>query len=397
MCKADTQSPILIAHGTSQDQGSSKELTTKVLVAARAEGRQCLDIGGPGSVESALKLTSARPSQSMHDIDLPTDIFAMYAGGAILGTGFSENVEEIVERVLGLGKQGCIRLQMVGFSRGAVSLCEAAARLGELREKYPKLKIPDIVLSAYDPVPGPVFVPKSIKIPKSVVSSFNLLCSKHEGRPGFDQLGLAYDGADFQGDVVVGVHGDIGGSTGSALSRLITSRQLADLGLGGPNHLSLIDRNFEALDSILFSEEYTDKIKFRTRTFESDGTGSTWQPHDRADLELPMNGILGDLRGNPLGRLLIGQVPVDLDEGHLPELTRAFARLTEPQAERFQWMMEERARAPKTLMWNPRQLRTPERRIVMPPPRRVVLPRMPAPNLAIVRIAASAATKGRIK
>jgi len=401
MCKADTQSPILIAHGTSQDQGSAKELTTKVVVAARAEGRQCVDIGGPGSVESALKLTSANRSHAIDDIDLPTDLLAMYAGGAVLGTGFGENVEEIVEQVLGLGKKGCTSLQLIGFSRGAVSLCEATARLGELREKWPTLKIPDIVLSAYDPVHGPVSVPKSIRIPKSVVSRFNLWCSKHEGRPGFDQLQLAYDGADFQGDVVVGVHGDIGGSTGSPVSRMIASRQLGYLGLGGPNRLSLVDRNLEALDSILFSQDYTDKIKLRTRTFPSDDTGGAWQPHDRGDMELPMNGILDDLRGNPLGDLLISEVPVELDEAALPELTQAFARLSKRQKESFQGHIEERARGPKILMWNPRQVRTPERRIVMPPPRRVVMPQIPPRSAAIVHRAASASlsvvTKGRIK
>jgi hypothetical protein len=372
MCRADIESTILIAHGTSQDQGSPDELTTRVRTAALAASREVFDIGGPGSVESAFKLTSQSQDSSL-DIDLPTDVLAAYAAGAILGTGFRENVDEIVELILKLGKKGRKKVHCLGFSRGAVEICLAAEELGKIRERLPRVALPAITLSALDPVPGPFFIPKLVKVPKSVVPEMNLIYSKHEGRPGFDQLQIAYDGPSLNADIAIGIHGDVGGSTGSSLGCLILDRQLAALGLGGPDRLTLSNRRKLAMDCILNRQDYTDRPKFRVRTFP-DQDGGDWSPCDRGDLELPMNGIILHLRGSPLPTVLLDPVTPKISEKTLPWFRSALSELKEEDSERFAEYLHLRTEKQHVLIKTPRPTRTVENMIIVPPPQRVILP-----------------------
>jgi len=375
--QVDTESTILIAHGSGQDQSSLNELTTRVLAAARAAGRPAYDFGGPGSVESAIKLTSRGGVSSIYDHDVPLDVLGTYATGAIGGTGFREVVEEIVARIVDLGKEGCPKVHAVGFSRGAVAMLVGAQRLGELREKFPGLRIPRLTVSAFDPVPGPFGVPKKIKVPKSVVSGLKLVVSKHEGRPGFDQLQISYDGPDFWGDVAIGSHGDIGGSTQSPLARLVLSGELGRLGLPGPHRLTLEERDSLEMDCLLSSSSYTDRPKFVVRTFL--GPEGAWIPSDRGDLELPTSEFRHRLWRRPLGRLLLDPFPGEINEGSAVLLQSEFFNLGPARAERYLELINRRSEESMTLIENPPPFQNGSNDIIVPPPRRVQVPPLGRP------------------
>ena len=216
---------FIVVHGTSQDSTSATETTVQLAKAARAAGHHVVEIGGPGSTERAilraLKLNPelAEPSR-IEDIGIPLDHVWQLAAGTATGAGLDDIVDDIKAAAMKMVKAGVTSINLVGFSRGAVSLALALQRIGEEMGPAVRLAVP-VNVCLMDPVPGPYLVPKQVKIP-SFVDRLLLLVSKHEGRPGFRHLDLVVSPeVQFKGDLVMGVHGDIGGSTQSAMTALI--------------------------------------------------------------------------------------------------------------------------------------------------------------------------------
>lgn len=225
---------FIVVHGTSQDIMSTTETTVQLAKAAQAAGHQVVQIGGPGSTERAILRGLERdPSTAeysrIEDIGFPLDYGWDVLAGTATGAGMDGIVNEIRAAALKMLKSGVTSINLVGFSRGAVSLALALQRIGEEMGTV-QLPVP-IKVCLMDPVPGPYLVPKTIKIP-SFVDSMLLLISKHEGRPGFRHLDLIVSPeVKFRADLVMGVHGDIGGSTQSAMTTLIKDEVSQFVGL----------------------------------------------------------------------------------------------------------------------------------------------------------------------
>ncbi|WP_353499240.1 hypothetical protein [Vibrio sp. CB1-14] len=138
---------------------------------------------------------------------------------AITGYGLRYMVDEIKEYVLKEVPRPVAELlgiKICGFSRGAVAIAQA---LQELELEHPGLNI-DFTVVLLDPVPGP-FLNKSYQTPK-FVKHLHLYKSRDEGRAGFGAADIYLNSMTrFEGYIVNGVHGDIGGSTQSNTSKLI--------------------------------------------------------------------------------------------------------------------------------------------------------------------------------
>ncbi|RMO77624.1 hypothetical protein [Pseudomonas syringae group genomosp. 3] len=216
----------IIYHGTSQDWSSDKENTVALARALRAAGKMVIDIGGPGSSERAIK-TSIRDDYYLrnkipHPIDeisFPTDIGINILSGIIRGKGIYDSVSEGVEAFEELLANGFCTIKIIGFSRGAV----AAAMLLTQLEKTKRISSTPIYVDValLDPVPGPFTVPTSLTIPGWVRKVY-VQFSEHESRLGFQALDVSFasDKTKVIIDTSIGVHGDIGGSTQSSVSKL---------------------------------------------------------------------------------------------------------------------------------------------------------------------------------
>lgn len=227
---------IIVVHGTSQDSMSHNENTVKLARAARALGYFVIDIGGPASTERTLKnLLAMDTMNSSSTVDDALGWTALYGidmmRGIVLGHGVDEIVRDVKDAILACFRLNASSIDIVGFSRGAVAVALGVERIG--RELGPNLISPiPINITLLDPVPGPLRIQQSVELP-SFVNSVHHLVSKHEGRPGFHHLGLKIPkSVSYRGDLVMGVHGDIGGSTGSGVSRMALSRVAQSVGVG---------------------------------------------------------------------------------------------------------------------------------------------------------------------
>lgn len=236
----DKKTGLIVFHGTSQDKMSRAENTVKLFDIAKDAGWRVEELGGPGSTERAMKtVLQADPSAAgytrIEDIGLPLDYAWGLGAGVATGSGVEDNIREARELLRKLKMEGASNIRMVGFSRGADTI---ANLLNQLEAERFDLGLP-LSVTLLDPVPGPLRR-KHRKLP-AFVDEVQLFTSQHEGRPGFAPLDISVDaGTRLDAQVVVGVHGDIGGSTGSGVADLILDDVLRKHRL--PRRLTATDR-----------------------------------------------------------------------------------------------------------------------------------------------------------
>jgi hypothetical protein len=236
----DKKTGLIVFHGTSQDKMSRAENTVKLFDIAKDAGWRVEELGGPGSTERAMKtVLQADPSAAgytrIEDIGLPLDYAWGLGAGVATGSGVEDNIREARELLRKLKMEGASNIRMVGFSRGADTI---ANLLNQLEAERFDLGLP-LSVTLLDPVPGPLRR-KHRKLP-AFVDEVQLFASQHEGRPGFAPLDISVDaGTRLDAQVVVGVHGDIGGSTGSGVADLVLDDVLRKHKL--PQRLTAMDR-----------------------------------------------------------------------------------------------------------------------------------------------------------
>lgn len=347
-------------HGTSQDQTSSNETTVRLAKQARADGHQVIEFGGPGSTERSI-LRTDRGDEIPHvdEIGIPLDYAADVLTGTAVGSGLDDVVEDVIAKIQAINEP-LTEIVVVGFSRGAVASATLMERLEKvLAEKGLTIR-PRVRLFLLDPVPGPALVARSVHLP-AFVDELYLRIAKHEGRSGFGQLDLFLaDTTKLDGDMVIGVHGDIGGSTQSPLAEF--------------HYLDLCDRlelkpaktSFdllgEGMEMTLKPARYSDTKKIITRTFPG-ADGQDWNPSERGDIETPSAGIFETICNSFLS-VLFDPNPL-ADDAKFQDFEkglRAFPRLRAP-AEHF---AQRRAQRDLTLMVNQRPIRSQVGRIVFP-------------------------------
>lgn len=223
----------LIIHGTSQDIMSTNETTVRLARHLAESGNKVIEIGGPGSVESAMRLAQVGREEytPIHEMDPGLDYGLGLVSGAAFGTGIEEIVEQGVAALKLLIEQGATSIKIIGFSRGAV----ASAMICDRLKNDAAMRRVAVTIALLDPVPGPFFVPKTLVIP-GWVREVVLLTSRNEGRPGFNHLNVELGGRDtvLLGDTFFGVHGDIGGSTLSPVNTLAMDALVKKLRLPYP-------------------------------------------------------------------------------------------------------------------------------------------------------------------
>lgn len=250
---------IIVVHGTSQDITSTNEVTTQIAKAARSAGYFVVDIGGPGSTERSIKRCLKwnpllEEATSLHEIEFPLDYAWNVVSGTATGSGIDDIIKDIQDAVELMLKQGVTSIDLVGFSRGAVALALALERVQKETKVEIRLPIP-LGVCLLDPVPGPYFVPKRVEIPP-FVDRLMLLTSKHEGRPGFTHLDISVSSkVKFTGDLLMGVHGDIGGSTQSDMTLLVRDQVAKFVGLPALQ-LSMEERLLRTLKIIADPSKY---------------------------------------------------------------------------------------------------------------------------------------------
>ncbi|QFT22257.1 hypothetical protein FIV02_11815 [Pseudomonas sp. THAF187a] len=216
----------LIIHGTSQDSASKKETTVQLEDHLRQSGEIVFGIGGPGSSEQAIKLTDKHNIYALesytpiHEMGLPLDYAMKLASGVTHGSGMSDIVEEAVDAINQMVSLGVTTIRIISFSRGAVAATMTLNELDRLGHRI--LHTVKFEVTLLDPVPGPILVPKTLKIPRWVNKVF-LQVSEHESRFGFRHLNLIRESSSTQllADLSIGVHGHVGGSQEGPLPRLI--------------------------------------------------------------------------------------------------------------------------------------------------------------------------------
>jgi hypothetical protein len=236
----DKKTGLIVFHGTSQDKMSRSENTVKLFDIAKDAGWRVEELGGPGSTERAMKtVLQADPGAGdytrIEDIGLPLDYAWGLGAGVATGSGVEDNILEAREMLRKLKMEGASSIRMVGFSRGADTI---ANLLNQLEAERYDLGLP-LSVTLLDPVPGPLRR-KHRKLP-AFVDEVQLFTSQHEGRPGFAPLDISVEARTrLDAQVVVGVHGDIGGSTGSGVADLILDDVLRKHKL--PRRLTATDR-----------------------------------------------------------------------------------------------------------------------------------------------------------
>lgn len=214
---------IIVMHGTSQDIMSLDENTTQFVKKALHKGYEVVDIGGPGSNERIIntQINNQGPGiytmgNHLEDVgSLGLEMLSANIGGVARGTGVEENIEEAIEAFLAYKKLGYDSIDFVGFSRGAYTIPLVLDQLDQLN----LVEGIDVSAALLDPVPGPLRK-KLHKIPPWV-KNLLLLYAQHEGRPGFTQAQyIVSPTTKVNSQVLVGVHGDVGGSTRSPVAKL---------------------------------------------------------------------------------------------------------------------------------------------------------------------------------
>lgn len=282
---------MIVAHGTSQDITCPKEATVKIAKAARSKGYQVKEIGGPGSTESAIFVTtptpkSAAPIDEGGDLMLP-HLVALLAG-VVMGAGIDAIKENIQDAFKAMLEQRVTSIDFVGFSRGAVAIAHV---LEDFNTIFLGTGI-KINVCLLDPVPGPILVKQNAKIPWFVHRCM-LLTSKHEGRPGFGPLGLEVcEGVKFTGRLMVGVHGDIGGSTDSDITKLVLDDIAKFLGWHDAFRLRPEDRQSLIVECAING---TGLDKSFLQCISGRGVGLSEHEHASGLLELPFTGAEEEL------------------------------------------------------------------------------------------------------
>lgn len=305
---ASNSSSTLTFAGTSQDLSSEHELITKIYNVGKQNQLDLQFIDGPGSVGRSLQYN--QPS-SIEDMGPGLDYGYNLVSGVVSGNGFSEGVAEGVDAMMSrISSSGPIYL--VGFSRGAVTIMQV---LKEVAKHVSIHELPEIHIKLLDPVSGPFVIPGSFVIP-NIVTSASLYVSKHEGRLGFAQTGISFEGpVNFTSEMCIGVHGDIGGSCQSAISDLILSDTLHGYRLSGDGCLTEGQYLQKYIHAFLSCKSYSDKLKMTTREFNG------WNPSARADLEMPLS---SDYQG--LHRSVVFKVLTGLPETRLDDRTKELLR-----------------------------------------------------------------------
>lgn len=403
MCGDVQENDLMIFHGTSQDGAKEKENTVKVAKQARAVGRRVIELGGPGSAEVAAKHNHV-PDQLIHEMHPGLDYLKSLMAGLALGEGVGRIAEEAVDALrpkIEAGQQ----VDLIGFSRGAVIATLVMAKLGMIyadpRKSSP---LPCIRLTLLDPVPGPVLIPQFVILAGSLIKNIDITYSKHEGRFGFDQLGLEFHGDPSRvvGNMSVGRHGDVGGSTESDLARVNLRSVLKKHALAGPDLMSDSDLFDASVQGLINPQQYSDRFKFKTRLFGDAVT--PWQPTGRADMEFSSSATQRRLARSALGKLITRAEPWP-EDGELPQAVKNELHHLRPKTLLdTAALLQLRTERPVTLMTNPAP-RIAQRKLWTPPPAVRVLPRLSpkstAPAIGALQKAASAvvfvASKGRIK
>ena len=210
--------------GTAQDSMSKHQTTARIANTARSEGHLVVELGGPGSTERSIKRVlkydplAGEPS-SIFEIGMPMDYAYQVVSGTLFGSGLDDIVRDIREGYQYLLDQEVSKIVVVAFSRGAIAVGHA---LEGIQEQISDHKGPDVLkVSLLDPVPGPYFVGREIKIPP-LVDHLQLIVSKLEGRLGFKHAEISMDSStELEADLVLGSHTDVGGCSGTSLAQLI--------------------------------------------------------------------------------------------------------------------------------------------------------------------------------
>lgn len=279
---------LIVVHGTAQDSCSSFETTVKIAKAARAEGYFVIELGGPGSTERAiLRGIERNPDLAEYtpidEIGLPLDYVWDFMSGIASGSGIQDIVRDILAAGLSMQAAGVTSIDLVGFSRGAVAI---ALALQEAESKGVKLPAGSVNACLLDPVPGPFFVPQRLKIP-AFVGKCMVLTSKHEGRLGFRNPEITLsEGVRLEADIVMGVHGDIGGSTQSPIAQLAMDQVARFIGLSALR-LGYHERLWLATMATLDGPKYTNPGPLQWMSRRGIGWSGTGHEHSFENLEFP--------------------------------------------------------------------------------------------------------------
>jgi hypothetical protein len=296
-------------------------------------------------------------------------------GGVISGEGTDRTVLEAIDLLRPLLESGQ-DIDLIGFSRGAVTATLVAAHLGQFyadpRQRTARGRIR---LTLLDPVPGPLFIQKSITLKSSLVRSVYIAVSKHEGRPGFAQLALGFDGdsSAMAGEMSIGGHPDIGGSNGSQLSKTHLRTVLKMHALTGPDLMTDAAFLNASFDGLTNPQKYTDRLKWLTRRFGHDD--AEWSPTMRADMEFPSASTARRLNRSLLGRLLTGPELPSLNEQMERQLEHEVSSLEPATRQIIITTFENRARGPASIIVNP-PATLQRRQVIYQHPRTVVLPKL---------------------
>ncbi|MCG9626188.1 hypothetical protein L1D34_15210 [Vibrio mediterranei] len=218
--------PLILVQGTCEDRASTCNITELDRL-AREHCYNYKYIDGVGSSGRTVKMGTYFDSQILEPYYFEGGSGGMglleyalrMAKDAATGYGLRYMVDEIKEYILeGIHPTvaDLLGVTICGFSRGAVAIAQA---LQEIEMERPSLKM-DVTVILLDPVPGP-FLNKSYQTPECVKHLY-LYKSRDEGRPGFGAADILLNPTThFEGYIVNGVHGDIGGSTKSNTSKLI--------------------------------------------------------------------------------------------------------------------------------------------------------------------------------
>jgi hypothetical protein len=371
MCKKKKPATIMVFHGSAQDMAQTQENTVKVVEQAKVEGREVVQFGGPGSSDRAVRRP---PGNEAEEPQFPFDYAAMITAGELLGAGSRDIVEEGVAELVARVARG-EAIHMIGFSRGAVNACRTLVAA----QKYVTGKTVDVTLDALDPVPGPTGIGTIVLPP--FLKELRVVLSKHEGRPGFGHLNLFVGSQTrFLSDVCIGVHGDIGGSTQSALANLNLAALLKRAGLSSP--FTPADLEGLALSALVSCDVYSDKWKFTTRKFK-DEVGQ-WTPSSRADIEVPCNLAWPLYRSSLPGALLTQPVAPVVNDRALELLEARLRRTSRDDMDRLMERLERRATSPTTLMTNPPP-RVQGGQVYVPRPISWKLPVLPSKSAEVVK------------
>ncbi|WP_170228874.1 DUF2235 domain-containing protein [Polyangium fumosum] len=330
------------------DESSKSEVTNRLAsVVGGAGDWRVAHVGGPGSMEAAGRHID--PTLDPHEMSPEAvgavamrGIFRLVAGTAF-GYGLKENVRSVNDAVAEHVARGGREVVVVGFSRGAVGVLHwndfvkanggrVTSSIGGKRVDVPvtDLHITQVLL---DPVPGPGRSREST-VP-AFVNRVMLMQAQDEARPGFENMRVRIDPGvrDVQAAVLPGVHGDIGGSTESVMTRLVTDRAVRFINEESRTHVraALLSPSELLIHYGNIQQNVSRYTKgngpLGSKMFRREGVFTTDRTPERTNKTTDLRAFFGVPR-HPMGGFFMNSVHKDLFMQMVPWAQPALAGMT---------------------------------------------------------------------